>query len=121
MAKTKARGASKLGRDSQPKYLGVKLFSGERTKIGNIIVRQRGTKFFPGKNVKKGRLFDILYNAELLKLQKRGRHVSQIIVVGKGSQEREELERKFFASCNTVEIIQKKNNLFKVPRIVEEG
>ena len=55
MAKTKARGTSKLGRDSQPKYLGVKLFSGERTKIGNIIVRQRGTKFFPGKNVKKGR------------------------------------------------------------------
>ena len=55
MAKTKARGTSKLGRDSQPKYLGVKLFSGERAKTGNIIVRQRGTKFLPGKNVKKGK------------------------------------------------------------------
>ena len=54
MAKTKAAGSSKLGRDSQPKYLGVKLFEGEKSKIGQILIRQRGTKFFPGKNVKKG-------------------------------------------------------------------
>lgn len=51
MAKTKAAGATKLGRDSQPKYLGIKLFGGQRTKIGQILVRQRGTKFLPGKNV----------------------------------------------------------------------
>jgi len=51
MAKTKAAGATKLGRDSLPKYLGVKLFEGQRTKIGQILVRQRGTKFLPGKNV----------------------------------------------------------------------
>lgn len=55
MAKTKATGSTKLGRDSQPKYLGVKLFGGERAKVGSIIVRQRGTKFLPGKNVKRGR------------------------------------------------------------------
>ena len=60
MAKTKATGATKLGRDSQPKYLGVKLFEGEKTKSGMIIVRQRGTKFLPGKNVKLGR-DDTLY------------------------------------------------------------
>jgi len=54
MAKTKATGATKLGRDSQPKYLGVKLFEGQKTKPGSIIIRQRGTKFFPGKNVKRG-------------------------------------------------------------------
>lgn len=54
MAKTKATGATKLGRDSLPKYLGVKLFAGERAKPGNIIVRQRGTKFLPGKNVRRG-------------------------------------------------------------------
>ncbi|MDP1538429.1 MAG: 50S ribosomal protein L27 [bacterium] len=54
MAKTKAAGATKLGRDSQPKYLGIKLFQGEKAKVGSIIVRQRGTKFFPGKNVKRG-------------------------------------------------------------------
>lgn len=53
MAKTKSAGGTKLGRDSQPKYLGIKLFEGEKAKIGSIIVRQRGTKIFPGKNVKK--------------------------------------------------------------------
>ena len=54
MAHTKAAGTSRLGRDSQPKYLGVKLFAGERAKPGSILVRQRGTKFKPGKNVKRG-------------------------------------------------------------------
>jgi len=54
MAKTKAAGATGLGRDSQPKYLGVKLFEGEIAKAGQILVRQRGTKFLAGKNVKRG-------------------------------------------------------------------
>lgn len=54
MAKTKATGATKLGRDSLPKYLGVKLFEGQKVRPGMIIVRQRGTKFLAGKNVKKG-------------------------------------------------------------------
>ena len=60
MAKTKATGSSRLGRDSLPKYLGVKLYEGERAKPGMIIIRQRGTKFLPGKNVKRGR-DDTLY------------------------------------------------------------
>jgi large subunit ribosomal protein L27 len=55
MAKTKATGATGLGRDSLPKYLGVKIFDGGKVKPGMIIVRQRGTKFLPGENVKKGR------------------------------------------------------------------
>jgi len=54
MAKTKATGAARLGRDSLPKYLGVKKFEGEKVKPGVIIIRQRGTKFLPGKNVRKG-------------------------------------------------------------------
>lgn len=54
MSKTKAAGATKLGRDSQPKYLGVKLFEGQSAKAGSIIIRQRGTKFIAGKNVKRG-------------------------------------------------------------------
>jgi len=54
MAKTKAAGATKLGRDSLPKYLGVKLYAGEIAKAGSIIIRQRGTKFLPGKNVGRG-------------------------------------------------------------------
>lgn len=54
MAKTKATGVTKLGRDSQPKYLGIKISAGEKTRPGMVIIRQRGTKFFPGKNVKRG-------------------------------------------------------------------
>jgi large subunit ribosomal protein L27 len=54
MAKTKATGATKLGRDSGPKYLGIKLFEGQKAKVGQILIRQRGTKFFPGKNVGRG-------------------------------------------------------------------
>jgi len=54
MSKTKAAGATKLGRDSQPKYLGVKRAAGQPIKAGMIIVRQRGTKFLPGDNVKRG-------------------------------------------------------------------
>ncbi|PIZ88817.1 MAG: 50S ribosomal protein L27 [Candidatus Nealsonbacteria bacterium CG_4_10_14_0_2_um_filter_38_17] len=54
MAKTKAAGTARLGRDSQPKYLGIKISEGQKAKVGQILIRQRGTKFFPGKNVKKG-------------------------------------------------------------------
>ncbi|MFA6285298.1 MAG: 50S ribosomal protein L27 [Parcubacteria group bacterium] len=54
MAHRKAGGSTQLGRDSQSKRLGVKKFGGEKVKTGNIIVRQRGTKFRPGENVKRG-------------------------------------------------------------------
>jgi large subunit ribosomal protein L27 len=54
MAKTKATGVTRLGRDSLPKYLGVKLFEGEKVRPGMVIVKQRGTKFLPGKNVRRG-------------------------------------------------------------------
>jgi large subunit ribosomal protein L27 len=54
MAHRKAGGSTQLGRDSQSKRLGVKKFGGEKVKVGNIIIRQRGTKFRPGGNVKKG-------------------------------------------------------------------
>jgi large subunit ribosomal protein L27 len=54
MAKTKSAGSTKLGRDSQPKYLGVKLFGGQFAKPGSVIIRQRGTKFIPGENVRRG-------------------------------------------------------------------
>ena len=54
MSKTKAAGSSKLGRDSESKRLGVKLYEGQSAKPGAIIIRQRGTKFLPGKNVRRG-------------------------------------------------------------------
>ena len=55
MAHKKAGGSTRNGRDSNPKYLGVKLFGGQAVEAGNIIVRQRGTKFHPGKGVGIGR------------------------------------------------------------------
>ncbi|MCX6778772.1 MAG: 50S ribosomal protein L27 [Candidatus Magasanikbacteria bacterium] len=54
MAHKKAGSSTALGRDSQSKRLGIKAFGGEAVKAGEILVRQRGTSFFPGKNVKKG-------------------------------------------------------------------
>ncbi|HLN19120.1 MAG TPA: 50S ribosomal protein L27 [Patescibacteria group bacterium] len=54
MAHRKAGGSTNLGRDSISKRLGVKLFGGQVVKTGQIIIRQRGTKFHPGKNVKRG-------------------------------------------------------------------
>ena len=55
MASKKGVGSTKNGRDSNPKYLGVKKFGGEKVIPGNIIIRQRGTKFYPGINVGIGR------------------------------------------------------------------
>jgi len=54
MAHKKGQGSSRNGRDSNPQFLGVKRFGGEKVVSGNILVRQRGTKFHPGSNVKKG-------------------------------------------------------------------
>lgn len=54
MAHRAGKASTRLGRDSRPKYLGVKLFDGQKVKPGSIIVRQRGTKYLPGKNVKRG-------------------------------------------------------------------
>ncbi len=55
MAHKKAGGSTSLGRDSRSKRLGVKLSDGQYAKAGAIIIRQRGTKYHPGKNVKKGK------------------------------------------------------------------
>lgn len=54
MAHKKGVGSSRNGRDSNPKYLGVKKYGGEKVVAGNIIVRQRGTRIHPGRNVGRG-------------------------------------------------------------------
>lgn len=54
MAHKKAGGSTSLGRDSQSKRLGVKLYEGQFAKAGSILIRQRGSKFRAGKNVKRG-------------------------------------------------------------------
>ena len=53
MAHRKAGGSTSLGRDSQSKRLGVKLYAGEKVRCGGIIIRQRGTKYYPGLNVRR--------------------------------------------------------------------
>jgi len=59
MAHKKGVGSSENGRDSHSKRLGVKLFGGEVARAGNILIRQRGTKYHPGENVGQGRDFTL--------------------------------------------------------------
>lgn len=70
MAHKKAGGSTRNGRDSESKRLGVKRFGGEQVAAGNIIVRQRGTKFYPGDNVGIGKdhtLFSLVEGKVLFK------------------------------------------------------
>ncbi len=74
MAHTKSGGSTRNLRDSQPKYLGIKLFAGQIAQPGSILVRQRGTKFLPGKNVRRGKddtLYSIVKGAVEFSFQKR--------------------------------------------------
>lgn len=64
MAHKKGQGSSRNGRDSNPQYRGVKLFGGQAAKAGAIIVRQCGTKFFPGSNVGVGRDYTLFAKAD---------------------------------------------------------
>lgn len=54
MSTSKSSGSSRLGRDSAAQRLGIKMYAGQAIKTGMIIVRQRGTRYLPGKNVKRG-------------------------------------------------------------------
>ena len=64
MAHKKGQGSSRNGRDSQPKYRGVKCADGKIVKGGNILVRQLGSKIHPGRNVGMGRDFTLFAKAE---------------------------------------------------------
>ena len=55
MAHKKSAGTTKNGRDSNPKYLGVKITEGDKARAGSVIIRQRGTDVLPGKNVSMGK------------------------------------------------------------------
>jgi len=74
MAHKKAGGSTRLGRDSNPKYLGTKVGDGQTVKPGMILVKQRGTKIHPGQNVQKGKddtLFAVANG--IVKFQKKKR------------------------------------------------
>jgi len=76
MAHKKGQGSTRNGRDSNPQYRGVKLFGGQQVKSGSIIVRQCGTKFFPGSNVAMGRDYTLFATAEgKIRFQGRKVHV----------------------------------------------
>jgi len=77
MAHKKGQGSVKNGRDSTSKRLGVKKFGGESVIAGNIIIRQRGTKFIPGRNVGLGRDYTIWALADgNVKFDRAGRRVN---------------------------------------------
>jgi large subunit ribosomal protein L27 len=79
MAHKKGVGSSRNGRDSNPQYLGVKRYGGERVRAGGILIRQRGTKFQPGRNVGRGRddtLFALVDGEVRFEVFRRKRAVS---------------------------------------------
>jgi large subunit ribosomal protein L27 len=82
MAHKKGQGSSRNGRDSQPQNLGVKAFGGERVSGGSILVRQRGTRFFPGDNVGQGKDDTLFAKVDgAVKFQNRGRRGTFVHIV----------------------------------------
>lgn len=75
MAHKKGQGSTRNGRDSNPKYRGVKLFGGQFATAGSIIVRQRGTQYHPGRNVGMGRDYTLFAMADGI-VQFDGRRVN---------------------------------------------
>jgi large subunit ribosomal protein L27 len=82
MAHKKAGGSTRNGRDSESKRLGVKKFGGEYVRAGNIIVRQRGTKFHPGSNVGCGKDHTLFATSDgHVKFVTRGRQSRKFVTV----------------------------------------
>jgi large subunit ribosomal protein L27 len=85
MAHKKAAGTTKNGRDSNPKYLGIKLSDGSSATVGSIIVRQRGSKILPGANVGRGKDYTLfaLKDGKVKMTAKRKVHFDGSIVTKK--------------------------------------
>ena len=84
MAHKKAGGSTRNGRDSAGRRLGIKKFGGEKVIPGNIILRRRGTKFHPGKNVSKGKddtLFSLIDG--VVKFERKDKKRKQVSVYSK--------------------------------------
>jgi len=81
MAHKKAGGSSRNGRDSAGQRLGVKRFGGQRVQAGNILVRQKGTRIFPGENVGMGKDYTLFAKIEgIVKYEDKGRDKKQVSV-----------------------------------------
>jgi large subunit ribosomal protein L27 len=86
MAHKKGQGSTRNGRDSGPKYRGVKRFGGETVRAGGIIVRQKGTKIHPGTNVGIGRDFTLFALVDgLVKFEREGRDRTRVAVYPHGA------------------------------------
>jgi len=81
MAHTKSQGAVKGNRDSRSKRLGIKMYGGQKTSPGSIIVRQRGSKFFPGIGVQMGKDFTLFaVNSGIVSFKiSRGKKVVEVL------------------------------------------
>ena len=81
MAHKKAGGSSRNGRDSAGQRMGVKRYGGERVQAGNILVRQKGTRIFPGENVGMGRDYTLFARVEgVVKYEKMGKDKKKVSV-----------------------------------------
>lgn len=82
MAHKKAAGSTNNGRDSNPKYLGVKMYGGQAATAGNILVRQRGTKFHAGENVGMGKDHTLFALQDgVVKFAKKGKNARQYVSI----------------------------------------
>ncbi len=82
MAHKKAAGSTNNGRDSNPKYLGVKMYGGQEAIAGNILVRQRGTKFHAGNNVGIGKDHTLFALKDgVVKFTKKGKKYRQYVEI----------------------------------------
>jgi len=82
MAHKKAGGSTRNGRDSNPKFLGVKRYGGERVDAGNILVRQRGTRFHAGDNVGVGRDYTLFALSDgKVVFRKRGKPARKFVSI----------------------------------------
>lgn len=82
MAHKKGVGSSRNGRDSNPQYLGIKRYGGQRVSAGSILVRQRGTPFHPGRNVGRGKddtLFALADGQVEFQVRRGGRRFVNIV------------------------------------------
>ncbi len=82
MAHKKAAGSTNNGRDSNPNYLGVKMYGGQEALAGNILVRQRGTKFHAGENVGMGKDHTLFALKDgVVKFVKKGKKYRQFVTI----------------------------------------
>ena len=101
MAHKQGAGSTKNGRDSNPKYLGVKIYGGSVAKAGAIIMRQRGTKFKPGRNVGCGKDYTLFALTDgVVQFDKTLQRRVHVLPVEKGTEEKKPAGKAPVAAAN---------------------